>query len=138
MPAAGEIGSALAGFFLDPAAKWPAELEFSAWVYPYSRQVSIRGAMMMKFGLSGNVHFSLLKFYPLAFLITRGDISAAGPSIQSILEGTRELDDLGHFSVERGNFAHFAWPESPEEDGMILMGEGAVVALPRSPFESTR
>lgn len=130
--AAGEMEEAMARYFLDETLNWPDDLRFTSWVYPYRRQVSMRGTGYMRLHTQAHSFFYLLKFYPLAFLISTGGLSPEGDCLQRHFERPMALNDESIFRLRLDTFVHPLWPEAPDDEGMLLMGSGSMVAFDKN------
>lgn len=121
-------------FFFDEDAPIPDSIHVFYWIYPYTSVVIIRDIAMLamrgKFGDAGL--FSILKYFPVAFLVT---------NLQSY-EGLTELTSFRHLkSSEFANISiplqkvkHPTWPETVDDYNIVAGGislESSVYATPR-------
>ena len=130
----GEMGEALAKFVLDPDSPPPQNLAIHYWLYPYWEQVSIRGAgLLVRFGTPPLV-ISLIKFTPIAFMITWN----ADPGFDFPYPNL-----MDYISNVPGEFAEIPldfriipparYPEAPGDDGIVLHGSESYVATRAKP-----
>lgn len=119
-------------YFLDDTLPMPDGLEVYCWIYPYQRRIAARDcALLPDFFNSPPICFWLLKFFPLAFIITWGH------------EHPEQIDlpRLRDYMLQSGNHSvdirlrlkpvvRQDWPEAPDDWTAVLYGDGAVGAIP--------
>jgi hypothetical protein len=127
----GEITEPLRDFILDPSLPLPQSMRVYYWLYPYREQVLVRDAAMLQMGQRDVFAFWLMKFFPLAFFVTIGELS-------------RPLYRMANFDACRSDAASARrsmplvirplmnqhWPERPTDDRVLLYGPQAMVAEP--------
>ncbi|WP_146680417.1 hypothetical protein [Oceanococcus atlanticus] len=119
----------MAELVLDPESHFPEELGIYFWLYPYWDQVSVRGCgYMVRWGTPPLV-ISILKFTPLAFMVTWN----AHPGF------TIPHTNLCDFIVGNGaapvdlplgfsNIPPQRYPEAPGDEGIVLHTPLAYIA----------
>ena len=112
----------LTDYFLDSSAQWPANLKLYCWPYPSNDQVVIRiaGYVSARTGVPNSI-FTLIKFFPVAFLITSDEPPESFFSysrIDPLL--TADIDDEILVTLPISNIPRMRWPEAPDKFGMIL------------------
>jgi hypothetical protein len=131
----GTAGEAAVKFFLDDNEPLPEGLDIYYWVYPYRRQIAIRDASMSAHYWQGLTVFWALKYFPLGFLVTWDK----DPNVRIRLSSLRDYMVGGgsaatELPVAFTQLPRPDFPEGPSETTMVLYGEGAVGALPKSRF----
>ncbi|MEH6413906.1 hypothetical protein [Pseudomonas sp. CGJS7] len=128
----GKVDAQLTDFVLDKDAAFPDELRMYYWLYPDNRQIVIQGAGTMTLGRGvGISFFKLIKFYPIAFMITVGDVNDRDfrfPSLHGVLEAGG--DPECRFEFDLTSIPNVRWPEHPRSDDAILYTQGATIATP--------
>lgn len=119
----GEFGDAAAEIVLDKDAPLPEELGVYYWLYPYWDQVSIRHfSFLVKFG-SPPLMVSLLKFMPLAFMVTwKPDPIFRFPFFNMTDFAVGSGNHLAEIPVNFTNLPPQRYPEAPGDHGVTLHG----------------
>ncbi|RYY02146.1 MAG: hypothetical protein EOO53_14005 [Gammaproteobacteria bacterium] len=130
----GEMGDALAEFVLNPNSSPPNGLAIHYWLYPYWEQVSIRGAgLLVRFGTPPLV-ISLIKFTPIAFMITWDadpGFDFPYPNLVDHIPSTpREFADI---PLDFRIVPPARYPEAPGGEGVVLHGTESYVATRTKP-----
>lgn len=121
-------------FVFDETKPIPNNINFFFWIYPYNLTVIVRDFAMPiirgRFDEIGT--FNLLKYSPVAYLITERD---QYEGLQS-LNYYRNAEPAEVHSIPiRLNFRmHWTWPEFPDPGNIMIMGKGfedSVYAKPR-------
>jgi hypothetical protein len=123
-------------YLLDSARPLPSPFRMYYWLYAYRSTVLIRDAARIeRLGSGkGGVAFWLMKFYPLAFMVTLSEPP----------QRLYRMDDLDRFAhvpfAERLTvrlslraLVPAPWPEHPDGTAVVLYGPQAVVADPLPP-----
>lgn len=120
----------------DLDAPIPDELCVSCWVHPFNHAIALRGAVMPKIRgrfKAGFGVFSILKFFPLGFVVTESPIyEDTSPLSQWRNLKATELVDI---PLRFDRVHHELWPEAPEDGNVILLGHQgmeSVIAKPRT------
>ena len=118
----GDYFELLTDYFLNPSAPWPTGLKLYCWPYPSNDQVVIRIACYasVRTGVPNSI-FTLIKFFPIAFLITSDEPPESSFSytrIDSLLSAN--IDDEILVTLPIANIPRIRWPEAPDKFGMIL------------------
>lgn len=119
-------------FVLDETAPLPPGIELRYWLYPYRHVVAIRDM-----GIISLVHDAVvcwcLKFYPLGFIVTFGEVNDPRilrlPSLRDYMlhAGLHEAE----LPLRLMDIPHETWPEAPAEHGAVMHGSGSVMAVAR-------
>lgn len=118
----GPLFNALTDYFLDSSAKWPEELKLYCWPYPNNDQIVIRiaGYVSVQAGIP-NCTFTLIKFFPLAFLITPDEPPRSSFSYSRIDSSlTHKIDEEVLVTLPISNIPRIRWPESPDKFGAVM------------------
>lgn len=112
----------LTDYFLDSSAPWPTKLKLYCWPYPSNDQVVIRiaGYVSVRTEIPNSI-FTLIKFFPIAFLITPDnppESSFSYSRIDPLL--TADIDDEILVTLPISNIPRIRWPEAPDKFGMIM------------------
>ena len=131
----GPLTEAVRDYFLDDSAPLPDGLRFFYWAYPYRPQVMIRDASYLYIPNGNPFVFWLMKFFPIAFMVTWNEPSGLLPHIES-LEKWRAApySATADLPISRHPLISQYWPEAPANDEtIILVGREAIVANNRQP-----
>ena len=117
---------------LEPAAPLPPQLRLFFWVYPYSGVVAIRDVIMpTRRGDSESLSmFSILKFFPVAFLLADCKVYEGLPHLDAQSHGPA----ASNINVDLKLVKPPDWPEEVERGNFVLAGQSwgsAVTARPR-------
>jgi len=120
-------------YFLDETLPFPDGLRIYYWVYPFQPQVLVRDCAYLDTANGQPVALWLMKFFPLAFLVTwqdqlpnRFDLCNFDPWRHS------GIDDRADLPIRLRPIVHPNWPEAPTDNAVLLYGQEAMVASPRS------
>jgi len=129
--AMGPCEEACAEYFLDASKALPPQVNIYYWVYPYTRQVLIRDAVLSDIRIHGQVLFKLLKTYPVSYMLTYEQPYGYDFPLES-LGKYRELDAdaEAEIIIDLRAVPPMNWPEAPTSSSMVLYGEGAMEAIP--------
>jgi hypothetical protein len=113
-------------FFLNTALALPENLTIYYWAYPYHSHVMIRDAAYANWRDNNHFAFWLLKFFPLAFMVT-WDKLATPLGLQNFnrwrgVPFESEADIPIVLSPSIGEH----WPEAPTEESIVAFGREAV------------
>lgn len=131
-PAEGTAGEAMKAFFLDDDAPFPSSMACYTWVYAGANQVTIR--MSARMTLRGHDWlFSLMKFYPLAFMLVWDAPPGSRFPLASLTALSQGIDAQDEVRLDLRSNPPLDWPETPSNDSgvAVLHGDDAVVAIPR-------
>jgi hypothetical protein len=124
----GPITEPLRDFILNPALPLPDEMKFYYWFYPHRRQVFVRDAALLVMGTANPFSFWLLKFFPLAFMVTFDTEIAPAKAHSLNFYRTAPPDAEHNVALRIRPTVHELWPEHPTESAVIMYGEGAYIA----------
>ena len=124
-------------FILKLGSRLDESINIFYWIHPY-KCIKIQNdcgiiALRQK-GDSRTGIFSVLKFFPLAFLITSLEQYEGLPNITSFRN--LQLDDEAAVSVDLVRVHHYAWPEHPQDSNNIVLlsqeSRQGITAVPRT------
>lgn len=121
---------AVRDYLTDYALPMPGPLRFYYWLYPYRTLVAVRDAVTSRLGIGQlPVSFWLLKFFPLAIMVTWDEPAGWNFNVSS-LDPWRDvsIDDEVALPVQLTPVVEHLWPEAPEDLRVIMYGEAAVTA----------
>jgi hypothetical protein len=128
--------SELREYFLNEEALFPRGMSLHYWVYPYNDQVATRGLSFTSHLWEGFTVAMLLKFFPIAFLIVLDHPSTPNSELNRLDRLDPLLDeniDQEHrLTVRFTGLPARRWPEFPTDTTMVMHGEDAVAAVPRT------
>jgi hypothetical protein len=131
------MDQALADYFLDPSQPVHCAIDCHYWLYPFNDQVMVPAAVlgnMLGTGQSGTF-FKLLKFYPLAFMLTWKHAGQPALPIQNLCEHRRVPYGIeADVPIATVSPPHQFWPEAPTRQSVVLYGGRPTVASPRAKF----
>lgn len=128
--ARGEVGNKVVDFFLDPLLPFPDDMNIYCWLYPYHRQVLIRDAGKFSSHLSATFTVMwVMKYFPLGFMVTWSQPKALSFDLinlkdYALLSGGVDVD----VPIRLRGLPGINFPEKPENNEIILYGEGAIGA----------
>lgn len=130
-----ESDKAMREFVLNPCANLPPNLNVFYWVYPYPCFVIIQDVMMLAIRgkFNNTAVFSILKYFPIAYLITDLAVYENLPSLSFYCP--RDLDEEIRIPINLSSVRAVNWPETVD-DGNIIGGGGSsrhssIVAIPK-------
>lgn len=125
----GDLTVPLSDYILDGSKPLPSKLSFHFWLYPFQPQVHVMDAIRMTMRDDAMLRFWLLKFFPMAFMVSLDSFERNLINIQN-LNAFRHDTCLAKRVVELRMRPVVAarWPEAPDSDGVVLYGEGAYLA----------
>ncbi len=132
-PLVAPFSKAMAAYFLDPSSPIPKDLDCYYWPYTYNDQVIIQNAAMTEVLGSGqpSIVFKLIKFYPLAFLLTWANSSPSRWGLENLCHHRRlGLHDEADIPLRIRPLPHQLWPEAPQGGTAILYGDDTLHAKP--------
>lgn len=121
-------------YFLDEALPLPAGIKVYYWLYPFYPQVLIRDAGYMDIQHGSSVVIWLMKFFPLAFLVTWQDETEHRfplPNFDSWRNAA--ISDEVDIPLDLRHIRHPDWPENPSDNSALLYGREAIVSTYRKP-----
>lgn len=127
----GTMYEELTDYFMSPHAAWPSNLQLHFWPYPSNDQVVIRGSasLSIRKGEHGFV-FALLKFFPVAFMITIGEPRATQhQSLRLDQLLTEDLEDKVCLSIPISLIPPTRWPEAPDDYSAVLHTDNSYGAM---------
>jgi len=116
------LRDAMRGFFLGPDLPPPPELRVLVWPYPLTQQVLLRQFAISTLGeprYPAPVSGCLLKFFPLAFLVTRTSVEVPGVRFSSLNLGTS--DPINIELPLRGS-PRPGWPDRIQGNEFLVLG----------------
>lgn len=129
---AGPFEDALAAYFLDTSMAIPKSFDCFYWLYPYNDQLVVRDAIRMDTRLpeDENILFKLLKFYPVAFLLTWKKPSVFNPPVPNLCDHrSTQFDSEVEAAFNLLPLPPRRWPETPDvPSACVLYGGDAMYA----------
>lgn len=129
-----EIDKKIRGFVFDYSKPIPNEINLFYWIYPYNDIVILRDVIMpsIRNNFSELGIFSILKFFPVAYLLADIDKYENLPSLTDY----RNLDakQIAKIGLNLKNIKEQDWPERIDPGNFILGGapfSSSVYAKPR-------
>jgi hypothetical protein len=122
-PTEGVVDQKIREYLADPTAALSADLHLYYWLYPYPAISVMRDfGMIVESGRGQQRMFcSILKFSPLAFLLTDAPYFHGLPDLSAL--SYFGIDDPGRIYLEFRSVKPEVWPEGLEYSGMVLGGE---------------
>ncbi len=129
-----EIDKSIRNFLFNYSVPIPDDINIFYWIYPFDKIVIIRDFAMPsvrnKFQDIGI--FSIIKFFPIAYLLTDLNEYEGLPSLTSYK--TRKFDDKAKITINLKNIKTQDWPDNIDKGNFIIGGAGldsSVFASPR-------
>ena len=129
----GTMGEGMAAYFLDQSMPMPKELDCYYWPYPYNDQVIIHLAALVDSLGAGRppTVFKLIKFFPLAFLLTWENYDPSRWGLENLCEHRRlGFHDETDLWLRTHPLPHQLWPETPQNTSAVMFGQGTLQAKP--------
>ncbi len=110
-------------YFLDSKAKLPKELDIYYWYYPSNQQVLIHGAGRLDTRVPDKlVSFSLMKFFPIAYMITYQEHEEQSINALSLFADRNiGVEDTEKIRINIASFPNLDDPESPKQNDIIFI-----------------
>ena len=122
----------------DDNAAIPEDIHVFYWIYPYHQQTVLRDSLMpaVRGSFAELQRFSLLKYFPLAYLVTSASVYEGLPCL------TRWRDQPSHFETPLMidfRCAHDArWPEAPAPGSFLFGGNDLMESVLAEPIDPAR
>jgi len=130
----GEFSSHLTDYLIDESLAVPADLRAYTWIYPYKAQVVAQGlgSIFDYRDLANPFVFSMIKFYPIAFLCSVGDLPQKESRFVSRVDhlSTTGIDDKADLTLNRSYIPAERWPEAPGKNGAVFHNDLGTIAVP--------
>ena len=124
----------LSEYFLNEKSILPPEFGVYCWVYPYRRNILIRDAgMCLDFPSMNFVFFWLIKYFPVAFLVTYEEpdsVTFKMPNLTDLL--SEDISKIASLSLELSSVPKQNWPEAPMRSSVVLYSQDAYGAHEKS------
>ncbi len=122
-------------YLLDESLPLPHGLHIYYWAYPDNNQVLVKGAGRGKLTAEGlePFTFSLMKFYPFAFMVIVGGPPHGTEYPMMQMEPWRNVpySRRAALPVMLAPIPPIRWPEAPVDDWVLLYGQDAIHAQAR-------
>lgn len=130
--AKGPITEPLRDYLLATTQALPPQIRLYYWLYPYRTQILVRDAVKGDFRTHLSVAFWLMKFFPLAFMVTFDEPPGRlYPSLGNLdVCGADPFGREHTISLPLRPLIHRAWPEHPTDSEVIVSGPQAVTGRP--------
>jgi hypothetical protein len=129
----GLFDSQVGELILDDSKLIPPNINIFYWIYPYAQQIVLRDALMpaVRGRYADFQRFCLLKYFPLAFLVTTAD------SYEGLASLTSWRNEPNAFRVQLRIDLHAArdpyWPEAPAPDNWLFGGQELLESIRAHP-----
>lgn len=131
----GPFEESIAAYFLDTGAEMPSQLDCFVWIYPYNDQLIVRDALLKDLHKPQDdfVTFKMLKFYPLAFMLTWERPPSYDFRFTNLCSHRGSAyDDAVDLRIDLRSPPPRRWPEAPvSPEFFTIYGEGAMYAIER-------
>jgi hypothetical protein len=122
---------AIRNYLLDGSQDLPEPLKFYYWIYPGNAQILVRDFVYMDTGVGDPIFTWLMKFFPVAFMITWDEKPNSRFFLvneMSAWRGYGVLDSEMPIPINVTQTIHPLWPECPTDNSIALYGESAFIA----------
>ncbi len=121
-------------YLLDSTLDLPDFLEVYYWIYPYNSQLIMRDCAIQDIRTKDTAPVWLMKFFPVAFLVTWDNPLARKFGSFARLSDwrTAKFNEEVDLAVNLAEVPHERWPETPDNDHFLLVGQEAIRARARS------
>lgn len=130
----GQLSSTLTDYLLDNTRAFPEDLRAYCWIYPYKAQVVAHGlGSIFDFRATGEPFvFSLLKFYPIGFIVSTTDLPHREAQAVSRLDplANGRIDNIETVSLNVSFVPPGRWPEAPGKNGVVFHNSLGTFATP--------
>jgi hypothetical protein len=126
------------GFLFDDSAPQPKEIHVFYWIYPYKHQVVVRdiGMPAKRGNFSDFAVFQILKYFPIAYLIT--DVSDYEGLPAFTKYRSTAITETVEVNIYLDKLNPVEWPEAPDRGNIVLMGQSGVDSLYSRPRTKTK
>lgn len=121
---------ALADWFKDETLPLPAGVRFYYWPFPHQGCVIFRDAAYLSISRGEPVAIWLLKFFPVAFLMTFEKPGESFFTLPRLSEFDTSLPVEVDLPLVLHTIPHRYWPEAPTDDSAITYGKEAMFSVP--------
>ncbi len=124
----GDDTVAFSEYMIDLQRPLPASFRIYYWLYPGQNPVIVRDAGIM--GMGEPFGFWLLKFFPVAFFVTRSAANIKLPQPVCSLEPWRDCgaEEVHNLPIRLHPIPHVLWPETPTDNTAVLFSDNAYEA----------
>lgn len=120
-------------FIFDSNLPVPDEIFIFYWIYPYPTQVVLRDVGMPKRrgNFSDFMFCHLLKYFPIAFLVTNTDAYEGLPELTRYRDAAP--DDVLSVAIPLRDAPDHLWPEAPDDGNALFGGQAMQSSVIGSP-----
>lgn len=119
--------------YLNGDKKFP-EFNIHYWFYPFTINQVVRDIVVSKFSLKKNAMISILKLYPIAFLVTNDDMFLGMvPRLNDYFNYKNDNGSIIKFNLDL--FNDYMWPIISDNDTILAGGQSinsSLMAVPRT------
>ena len=123
----GPLTEPIRDYFLNDSESLPSGLNVFYWAYPFRPHLMVRDAVYVDLPSQEVFSFWMLKFFPLAFLVTWGEPVGLNYPIHSFEEWRSSAIDLEvEMTISLSPVPPMYWPEAPTRQSMVVYGQEAI------------
>ena len=119
---------------LDPDVNIPSQLNINYWPYPHKTQIILRDCLMPKKrgDFSEFQQFGLLKYFPLAYLVTDAPEYEDLPSLT--VWRNEPSNTIIELPIDFRRIYEVDWPEAPADGNFLFAGAEGLESVQAHPF----
>lgn len=123
----GPLTETVKEYFLDETKPLPNELRVFYWAYPYKPHVMFRDAAYLDIPSKAVFSIWLLKFFPVAFLVTWDEPQGLDYPIHSFdAWRSATFETVADLPINLRQIPPMHWPEAPSNKSVIVYGQEAI------------
>lgn len=124
----GALTEQVRDYMLDDALPLPGGMNIFYWAYPYRSHVMYRDAAFADLRTQAVFAMWVLKFFPIAFMVTWDEHSATLPVSVGTLASWRnaEYGHMAELPIRLFGTPSEHWPEAPSDTHLVAFGQEAM------------
>lgn len=134
----GPLTEAVRDFMIDESLPLPDGISIFYWAYPYRSHIMFRDAAYADLRTEATFAMWVLKFFPIAFMITWDEPTGPMPiAVQSLTPWRHaEYQTIAELPVRLFGTPHEQWPEAPSDTHIVAVGQEAIHVQERAQARS--
>jgi hypothetical protein len=133
-PITAPVPDALRNYFLNENEPFPENIDIYYWLYPSKLQVIVNYFTSSDIRYKGFFMASVLKFFPLAFLLVFDKPKFAIIPHHCLLQNKNiGIDDVSSLIIDFDNIPPLNWPEAPGDHNIVMFNDSITLVARDKP-----
>lgn len=133
-PISAPVPDALRKYFMNECEPFPDGMDIYYWLYPSKKQVIANYISFADIRYKGFTAASILKFFPLAFMLVWSKTQSAGIPHQLLLsKNDIGIDDISNLEIDFNNIPPPNWPETPGDNNYVMFNDSLTAVAQDKP-----